>query len=100
MDKLAKELQIFLVKLHYDPSSVSHQMRHYLEHLTHLLTVEDEETLLHYFGILGHEQLSLDELAKERGLSPETMMALIDDSLHKIAITPEWQMMKTLTIEK
>ena len=96
MDELTKELRSFLVNLHYNPNSVSDKMQHYLEHLTHLLPVEDEETLLHYFGILGHEQMSLDELAQKRRLLPETMMACIDKSLRKIAITPEWQMLKNL----
>lgn len=93
-DPLAKELQSFLVRLHYEPECISHQVSHYLEHLTHLLEVADEEALLHYFGILGHEQYSLDDIADDNHLSPEQMMEHIDTSLHKLAITPEWQMLK------
>ncbi len=96
MDKLTKELQSFLVRLHYNPDCVSHQVAHYIEHLTHLLTVDDEEALLHYFGILGHEQLSLKEIADDRQMSTEEMMTQIDLCLHKLAITPEWQMLKQL----
>lgn len=96
MDEITKELQSFLIALHYNPDSVSDKMKHYLEHLTHLLPVDDEESLLHYFGILGHEQLSLYEIAQQRRLSPEAMMAHIDESLRKLAITPEWQMLKGL----
>ena len=96
MDALTKELQSFLVRLSYDPDLVSHQTEHYLEHLFHLLPVDDEEAVLHYFGVLGHEQTALDELAQERGLSPETMMSKIDESLRKLAVTPEWQMLKTI----
>ena len=96
MDEITKELQSFLVKLHYSPDSVSEKMEHYLEHLTHLLSPDDEESLLHYFGILGHEQMGLDEIARQRGLSPETMMTKIDESLRRLAITPEWQMMKSV----
>lgn len=94
MDDITKELREFLVKMHYEPGSVSHQMEHYIEHLTHLLPVDDEEALLHYFGILGHEQLSLDELAQKWRLSPEAMMASIDKSLRKLAVTPEWEMLR------
>ena len=96
MDELTKELQSFLVQLHYQPACVSHQVSHYLEHLTHLLPVDDEEAMLHYFGVLGHEQQSLAELAQTRGISPEDMIARIDNGLRKLAITPEWQMLKQL----
>lgn len=94
MDALTKELQSFLVRLHYQPDAVSHQMEHYLEHLVCLLEPDDEEALLHYFGILGHEQLSLAEIAHENSLEPEAMMERIDNSLRRLAVTPEWQMMK------
>lgn len=80
--------------MHYEPGSVSHRMEHYVEHLTHLLPVDDEEALLHYFGILGHEQLSLEEVAEKRRLPSEAMLALLDRSLRKLAVTPEWQMLR------
>ena len=96
MDEITKELQSFLVKLHYNPDSVSDKMEHYLEHLVRLLMPEEEEALLHYFGILGHEQMGLDEIARQRKLSPEVMMTHIDESLRKLAITPEWQMMRSV----
>ncbi|MBR1463586.1 MAG: hypothetical protein IJ604_09480 [Prevotella sp.] len=95
MDTLTKELQAFLVMMHYQPDRISHQMEHYMEHLLHLLPPDDEEAVLHYFGILGHEQLSLNELAQERSLSPEDMMQQIDQHLRRLAVTPEWQMLKT-----
>ena len=96
MDELTRELQTFLVQLHYHPDGVSHQVEHYIEHLARLLPVDDEETVLHYFGILGHEQLSLGELARERRLAPEQMMQRIDECLRRLAVTPEWQMIKQI----
>lgn len=96
MDELTKELQRFLVQLHYSPQDVSPQIVHYIEHLIHLLPVKDEEAVAHYFGILGQEQLALDELAQQRGLSPERMMEQIDNHLRKLAVSPEWQMLKQL----
>lgn len=94
MDATTKELREFLVMMHYKPESVSQKMTHYMEHLSHLLPVAEEEDVLHYFGILGHEQLSLDELAQKRRLSPDAVLSSIDKSLRKLAITPEWQMIK------
>lgn len=94
MDAITKELRDFLVKMHYEPGSVSHKMEHYIEHLTHLLPVDEEEDLLHYFGILDHDQLSLDEIAQKRRLSSDAVLSSIDKSLRKLAITPEWEMLK------
>jgi len=99
MDQLTKELQAFLVRIHYEPDAVSHKVLHYIEHLTHLLEVEDEEALLHYFGILDHEQLSLDEIARQRKESVEDTMSHIDECLRKLAVTPEWQMVKRFTVQ-
>ena len=76
MDTLTKELQTFLVRLSYQPETVSHQTEHYLEHLFHLLPVDAEEAVLHYFGVLGHRQEPLAQLARERCLSPEAMSRL------------------------
>ena len=99
MDQLTKELQAFLVQIHYTPDVVSHKVLHYIEHLTHLLEVEDEEMVLHYFGILEHEQLSLDEIARKRKESPEETMSRIDECLRKLAVTPEWQMVKQFAVK-
>jgi len=91
MDALTKELERLLVRWHYEPSLLPHQLEHYMEHLTLLLPEDDRESLLHYFGVLGHEQTSLHELAKQRGMTDESMMENIDHSLRRLAITPEWQ---------
>ena len=93
-DNLTKELHSYLVRIGINPTSVTPQMEHYLEHLVCLLEPDDEEALLHYFGILGHEQLALDEIARSNHLSPEAMMERIDNCLRKLAVTPEWQMIK------
>jgi len=94
MDGLTKELQSFLVKMRYTPECADDKVEHYMEHLFHLLETDDEEAVLHYFGILGHEQKSLAEIAKERGMTQEKAMERIDTCLHRIAVTPEWQIIK------
>lgn len=89
-----KSISRFLVRLGYFPNEVSEQMEHYMMHLLHLLTIEDEDALISYFGLFGHERLSLDEIAESRKISPEDMMEVIDKCLRKLEVTPEWQMMK------
>ena len=83
MDTLTKELQTFLVRLSYQPETVSHQTEHYLEHLFHLLPADEEEAVLHYFGVLGHRQEPLAQLARERNLSSEAMMEQIFEDAAK-----------------
>jgi len=96
MDVLTKELHNFLLILHEKPDCVSHKLAHYLEHIFHLLNVNEEEAVLHYYGILGHEQLSLQQIATENQLTDADMLSQINNNLHRLAVTPEWQMIKQL----
>ena len=94
MDKLTKELQSFLVRLGRTPESVPHEKAHYIEHLLHLLGKEDEDDIVHYFGLFGEEQLSLKKLAKAGGKEEADLLERIDLNLRKLAVTPEWQVIK------
>ena len=94
MDALTRSLHSFLVRVGLDPMSLSPQMEHYLEHLLYLLPPEEEEAMTHYYGLFGSERKSLQEIAKELGLSQEAAMERIDNCIRKLAITPEWQMIR------
>ena len=94
MDTPTRQFQAFLVKLHYEPDTISHTMHHYAEHLLHLLPVDDETMLCDYFGLFGHQQRALNDIASEHHISPETCIERIDNNLHRLAITPEWQLMQ------
>ena len=96
MDTLTRSLHSFLVRAGLDPMSLSPQMEHYLEHLLYLLPPEEEEAVTHYYGLFGCERLSLQEIAKDLELSHEDAMARIDQCVRKLAVTPEWQMMKQI----
>ena len=93
-DNLSRELHSFLVRIGMHPTSISPQMEHYLEHLLYLLPPEEEEAVTHYYGLFGCERKSLMEIAKELKLSQEDAMAKIDQCVRKLAVTPEWQMLK------
>ena len=98
-DKLSRELHSCLVRIGMDPMSINPQMEHYLEHLLYLLPPEEEEAVTHYYGLFGSERKSLQEIAKELELSQEDALARIDQCIRKLAVTPEWQMLKQ-TISK
>jgi DNA-directed RNA polymerase sigma subunit (sigma70/sigma32) len=93
-DNLSRELHSFLVRIGMNPTSISSQMEHYLEHLLYLLPPEEEEAVTHYYGLFGSERKSLQEIAKELELSQEDALARIDQCIRKLAVTPEWQMLK------
>ena len=94
MDYLTRQLHSFLVRVGLNPTSISPQMEHYLEHLLYLLPPEEEEAMTHYYGLFGSQRLSLQEIAAELELSQEDAMERIDQCIRKLAVTPEWQMLK------
>ena len=94
MDALTRSLHSFLVRVGLNPMSLSPQMEHYLEHLLYLLPPEEEEAVTHYYGLFCSERKSLQEIAAELELSQEDTMERIDQCVRKLAVTPEWQMLK------
>ena len=94
MDALTRSLHSFLVRVGLNPTSLSPQMEHYLEHLLYLLPPEEEEAVTHYYGLFGAQQKSLQEIAAELQLSQEDALERIDQCVRKLAVTPEWQMLK------
>ena len=100
MDALTRSLHSFLVRAGLNPTSLSPQTEHYLEHLLYLLPPEEEDAVTHYYGLFGAQRLSLQEIAAELELSQEDAMSRIDQCVRKLAVTPEWQMMKQILNKK
>ena len=100
MDSLTRSLHSFLVRVGLNPTSLSPQMEHYLEHLLYLLPPEEEEAVTHYSGLFGAQRLSLQEIAKELESSQEDAMERIDQCVRKLAVTPEWQMLNQILKKK
>ena len=100
MDSLTRSLHSFLVRVGLNPTSLSPQMEHYLEHLLYLLPPEEEEAVTHDYGLFGAQRLSLQEIAKELESSQEDAMERIDQCVRKLAVTPEWQMLNQILKKK
>jgi DNA-directed RNA polymerase sigma subunit (sigma70/sigma32) len=94
MDQLTRSLHSFLVYVGMNPTGITPQMEHYLEHLLFLLPPEEEEAVTHYYGLFGCERKSLQEIAKDLDSSHEETMERIDNCIRKLAVTPEWQMLQ------
>lgn len=95
-DSLSAELQSFLIRLGKEPSCVSEKVGHYVKHILHLLPPDDERLLIDYYGLFGNAVVAAEDLAHERHLSMPQFMEIIQHSLRRLAVTPEWQMIKQL----
>lgn len=96
MDALSQELQDFLIRLGKEPNCVSEKIRHYIKHIMHLVYADDEDMLQQYYGLFGNDVKTLEDIAHERHISNETMLKIIEANLRKMAVSPEWQMVKQL----
>lgn len=99
MDALSQELQDFLIRLDKEPHCVSEKVEHYIKHIMHLIYADDEAVLQHYYGLFGNDVKPLEDIAKEHGVSPETMRKIIEANVRRMAVSPEWQMVKQLIKE-
>jgi len=95
MDALSEHLHSFLLKMAHEPDSVPHQTEHYMEHLLHLLSADDEADFTSYYGLFGEARKSVEELARQRGISPGDMESRLLANLRRIAVTPEWEWIKS-----
>ncbi|MBP5340015.1 MAG: histidinol dehydrogenase [Prevotella sp.] len=92
MDGLTKPLHAYLVTMGYE--GVTHEQEHQMEHLFALLPQTDLQTVASYYGLFGEPRLSLAEIAAHRGEQPDETLTAIDRMLRKLAVSPEWQMMR------
>lgn len=93
-DNISKTLHSFLVRMAYTPESVSHKAVHAVEHIMRLLPPDREQDVTEYYGLFDTERIALEDIAARRGMTPEQMMETIDGCVRKLAVTPEWQMIK------
>ena len=94
MDALSQELQDFLIRLGQNPGCVSEKVEHYVKHIMHLVYADDEDMLQQYYGLFGNDVKPLEDIASERKVSTGTMLRIIEADLRKMAVSPEWQMVK------
>ena len=100
MDRLTHEFHSFLVAMHMKPELVNDKISHFMHHLMSLLTNDESEMLTRYYGILGSEQQGLKDIAREKHMSEDAALEKINNSLRRIAITPEWQSLRNMTLSR
>ncbi|MDY3852204.1 MAG: histidinol dehydrogenase [Prevotella sp.] len=100
MDGLSVELHAFLIRLGKESNCISEQVEHYIEHMLHLLPLDQEKTLQTFYGICQQQQLTLKQMAAEKNMSEEALAQEIAHALRKLAVTPEWQMVKQVIMKE
>ena len=98
MDALSQSLHSYLVKLAYE--GASHEQEHQMEHLLALLLPEDEQAIISYYGLFGEPRLSLDEISLKRNERSYETLEAIDRNISKLAVTPEWQIIRNNSDDK
>ena len=83
MDSLSQELQDFLIRLGKEPQCVSEKVEHYIKHIMHLVYADDEDMLKQYYGLFGNDVKPLADIARERRVSDETMLKIIEDGKYE-----------------
>jgi hypothetical protein len=100
MDSISTELHSFLISFGQNPKLVSHQVGHYVEHLLHLLPTLNEQRLISFYGLFGKTRLTLRQLAQAKNETDTQTAENIAIDLRRLAVTPEWQMLKGLINKK
>jgi len=96
MDALSSEFQTFLIKLGKEPFCVDERVEHYTKHILHLLHSDEERLLTDCYGLFGNDVVEVKDLARERGMSVAQLTQIIETNLRRLAVSPEWQMVKQL----
>lgn len=94
MDSVSEELHNFLIRLGQHPDCVSEKIEHYIKHLIRIIPVADEKALKDYYGLFGNPVKPLCDVAHDYKVSEDTILKIIETNLRKIAVSPEWQMIK------
>ena len=88
MDNISTELHAFLISFGQNPK------------LLHLLPTFNEQRLISFYGLFGKTRLTLRQLAQAQNETDAETAENIALDLRKLAVTPEWQMLKSLINKK
>lgn len=96
MDQLSQDLSNFLMRMHIQPNSVNERIEHFMKHLIYLLPDDDVRLVSAFYGINDCQLTSDAVLAERYGCTVLELQQRIEHDLRRLAVTPEWQMIKQL----
>lgn len=93
MDKLSKQLSNYLQLMSQSRLLFGEGDRANIDILLTMLGEIDKDIIASSYGILDYERMTSVALAEKYHIAPTVIQEIIDKDLHKLSITPEWQML-------
>lgn len=93
MDALALPIHNYLLLMKRSALLVSERDKANMTLLVTMLGQLDKDIISFNYGLFDKELEPLDAIAKRYDVQPKVITEIIEKDLHKLAITPEWQMM-------
>ncbi len=93
LDMFSRQLHNYLQLAHGSALLVSDVDRANLNILLTMLGALDKDIIDAYYGLFGVAMMPLEQLALKYRVTQDALREIISKDLHRLSISPEWQMM-------
>lgn len=93
LDKFSRQLHSYLLIAHSSALLVSEADKANLNILLTMLGGLDKDILDAYYGLFGETVKPVEQLALKYRVTQDALREIISKDLHRLSISPEWQMM-------
>ena len=93
LDKFSRQLHNYLVLAHGSALLVNDVDKANLNILLTMLGGLDKDIMDAYYGLFGEAMKPLEQLALKYRVTQDALREIISKDLHRLSISPEWQMM-------
>ena len=93
LDKFSRQLHSYLLLAHSSVLLVSEADKANLNILLTMLGGLDKDILDAYYGLFGETVKPVEQLALKYRVTQDALREIISKDLHRLSISPEWQMM-------
>lgn len=93
LDKFSRQLHSYLLLAHSSALLVSEADKANLNILLTMLGGLDKDILDAYYGLFGETVKPVEQLALKYRVTQDVLREIISKDLHRLSISPEWQMM-------
>lgn len=93
LDRFSRQLHSYLLLAHSSALLVSEADKANLNILLTMLGGLDKDILDAYYGLFGETVKPVEQLALKYRVTQDALREIISKDLHRLSISPEWQMM-------
>lgn len=93
LDKFSRQLHSYLLLAHSSALLVSEADKANLNILLTMLGGLDKDIMDAYYGLFGETMKPVEQLALKYRVTQDALREIISKDLHRLSISPEWQMM-------